>query len=124
MRALGVSSVPVAGHARNFRGMIFERDIVEHCVAAGVDPREMTVGALLRGPQVSVTVDRIADAGVLGLVLRQPLGMLAVVDDGVLVGVITLARIAEHLIDDSDLELTMGHPWWPTDPSIRVPDDR
>lgn len=47
-------------------------------------------------------VDRMADAAVLRMVLRQPLGILPVVDGGVLVGVITVAGIAEHLIDDGD----------------------
>jgi CBS domain-containing protein len=113
MRALGVSSVPVHGEESGFLGMVFERDIVEHCVAAAMDPREMPVGALLRGPQASVPADRTADASVLGLVLRQPLGMLPVVEAGVLVGIITLAGIAAHLIDDEDLDESMGHLWWP-----------
>ncbi len=113
MRALGVSSVPVDGRDSRFLGMVFDRDIVEHCVAAAVDPREMPVGALVRGPQVTVSADRVADASVLGLVLRQPLGQLPVVEAGVLVGIITLAGIAAHLIDDDDLDETMGHLWWP-----------
>ncbi len=118
MRALGVSSVPVSGAENGFLGMVFERDIVEHCVAAAVDPREMPVGALLRGPQDSISVDRVADASVLSLVLRQPLGMLPVVEAGTLVGIITLAGIAAHLIDDhddpdDDGDASLGHLWWP-----------
>lgn len=113
MRALGVSSVPVACSENGFLGMVFERDIVEHCVAAAVDPREMPVRALLRSAQDWVSGDRVADAEVLGLVLRQPLGMLPVVDGGVLVGVITLAGIAAHLIDDSEVDATMAQMWWP-----------
>jgi len=114
MRALGVSSVPVAGPHNGFIGMVFERDIVEHCVAAAADPREMCVGALVQGSQPAVNVDRVADAAVLSLVLRQPLGMLPVVDHGVLVGVITLAGIAAHLIHDDADDATVGHLWWPT----------
>ncbi len=118
MRALGVSSVPVNGAANGFLGMVFERDIVEHCVAAAVDPREMPVGALLRGPQATIAADRMADATVLSLVLRQPLGMLPVVDAGELVGIITLAGIAAHLIDDhddveDDADASLGQLWWP-----------
>lgn len=113
MRALGVSSIPVAGRRNGFLGMVFERDIVEDCVAAAVDPREMRVGALVRGSQPAIDVDRVADATVLGLVLQQPLGMLPVVEQGVLVGVITVAGIAEYLIDDSELDTAMGQMWWP-----------
>ncbi len=119
MRALGVSSVPVDRRGVGFLGMVFERDIVEHCVAAGADPRQMPVGALLRGPQTMVSADRVADATVLGLVLRHPLGQLPVVDDGVLVGVITLAGIAAHLIDD-DLDEPVGHLWWPADDRLQA----
>jgi predicted transcriptional regulator len=121
MRALGVSSVPVAGAHNGFIGMVFERDIVEHCVAAAADPREMCVGALVQGSQPAVEVDRVADAAVLGLVLRQPLGMLPVVDGGVLVGVITLAGIAAHLIDDDGDDATVGHLWWPTREAVEPP---
>ena len=120
MRALGVSSVPVAGPRNGFIGMVFERDIVEHCVAAAADPREMCVGALVQGSQPAVNINRVADAGVLNLLLRQPLGMLPVVDQGVLVGIITLARIADHLIDDED-DANPGHPWWPERESDDLP---
>jgi CBS domain-containing protein len=117
MRALGVSSVPVCNAVNGFIGMVFERDIVEHCVAAALDPRVMPVGSLVQGPQQSVNVDQTADSRVLGLVLRQPFGMLPVLDLGVLVGVITMAGIAAHLIDDTDLESTAGRLWWPSDPT-------
>jgi CBS domain-containing protein len=113
MRALGVSSIPVAGAANVFIGMVFERDIVEHCVANAVDPREMAVGDLVQMPQQTVNADQPADSAVLGLVMRQ--GVLPVVDAGHLVGVITLSGIASHLIDDADLEV--GRMWWPTGPA-------
>ena len=121
MRALGVSSVPVACRNAGFLGMVFERDIVEHCVAAAEDPREMQVGALLRSPQEWVSGDRVADASVLGLVLQQPLGVLPVVDAGILVGVLTLAGIAGHLIDDTDLEAAMGQLTWPAGDGVETP---
>lgn len=119
MRALGVSSVPVCSDENDFIGMVFERDIVEHCVAAALDPRVMPVGSLVQQPQHSVDAHQTADSQVLGLVLRQPFGMLPVLDHGVLVGVITMAGIAAHLIEDGDLDTTMSKLWWPADPSAR-----
>ncbi len=47
------------------------------------------------------------------MVLRQPMGQLPVVDNGVLVGVITLAGIASLLIDDRDPDGAAGRLFWP-----------
>jgi len=113
MRALGVSTVPVSDRQNGFIGMLSDRDIVERCVADAVNPGEMPVGDLVQGPQQCVKANRVADSSVLGLVLRQPLGVLPVVEDGILVGVLTLAGMAGHLIDDTDLDGSAGQPWWP-----------
>jgi CBS domain-containing protein len=123
MRALGVSSVPVTDFGNHFIGMVCERDIVEHCVAAARDPREMAVGDVVQRPQHSVDADHPADSTVFGLVLRHPLGMLPVLDNGALIGVITLSGIAAHLIDDTDLDGTSARLWWPA-ASARGPDGR
>ena len=114
MRALGVSSVPVSGSGNDFIGMLSERDIVERCVADGQDPRLISVGSLVQNCQQTISVDQPADSAVLGLVLRQPFGLLPVVDNGVLVGVITLAGITSQLIDDKELDASAPRLWWPT----------
>jgi CBS domain-containing protein len=112
MRSLGVSSVPVSGADNEFLGMVFERDILERCVAEAIDPGEMAVGRLLNLPQTWIDADQPADSAVLRMILQQPLG-LPVVDHGVLVGVITLAGIAAHLIEDDDVEDGTVQRWWP-----------
>jgi len=114
MRALGVSSIPVSGASDDFIGMLSERDIVERCVAAGQDPRVTRVGALVQNCEQTVAADHPADSSVLSMVLRQPLGQLPVVENGVLVGVITLAGIASLLIDDRDPDGAAGRLFWPT----------
>jgi CBS domain-containing protein len=116
MRALGVSSIPVAGDNDSFIGMLSERDIIERCVAAALDPGEITVGSLVLGPAVTVDVCQPADSAVLGLVLRQPQGIVAVLENGVLAGVITVAGIASYLIDEDDLD-GIGAQWWPAGPA-------
>ena len=116
MRALGVASVPVADAGDCFIGMVRERDIVENCVAAALDPRELTVGAIVSRHQYAVSVGDQADSNLLGILLRQPSGMLPVVDRGVLVGVITVVSIASHLIDDDDTT-TASELWWPANPT-------
>ena len=112
MRSLGVSSVPVCGADNEFLGMVFERDIVQRCVAEAIDPGEMAVGRLLNLPQNWIDADQLADSAVLRMVLEQPLG-LPVVEHGVLVGVITLAGIAAHLIESDDVEDRTVQRWWP-----------
>jgi CBS domain-containing protein len=116
MRALGVSSIPVARDDNSFIGMLSERDIIERCVAAAINPGETTVGSLVFGPPVAIDVCQPADSTVLGLVLRQPQGIVAVLDNGVLAGVITVAGIASFLIDDDDLE-SLAERWCPGDPT-------
>ena len=113
MRSLGVSSIPICGAHNEFLGMVFERDIVEGCVAEAIDPAEMAIGRILKLPQQSIDADQPADSTVLRLLLEQPLGLLPVVDHGVLVGVITLAGMAAHLIDDDDIEGETQQRWWP-----------
>lgn len=112
MRALGVSVIPVVDDNNSFAGMLRERDIVENCVAAALDPRELEVGSILSSPQSSIGAGQVADSYLLGLLLRQPFGMLPVLDHGVLVGVITVSGIADHLIDDED-DAAADQQWWP-----------
>ena len=113
MRLLGVSSIPICGARNEFLGMVSERDIVERCVAEAIDPGEMAVGQVLKLPQESIDADQPADSTVLRLVLEQQLGLLPVLDHGVLVGVITLAGMAAHLVDDDDIDGRTGQQWWP-----------
>ena len=114
MRALGVSSIPVSGSGDDFIGMLSDRDIIERCVADAQDPGLISVGSLVRYCEQTVSADHPADATVLSLVLRQPQGQLPVVDNGVLVGVITLAGIASLLIDDRDPEGASARIFWPS----------
>ena len=114
MRPLGVSSIPVSGSGDDLIGMLSERDIVERCVADAQDPRLISVGSLVQYCEQTVSADHPADATVLSLVLRQPQGQLPVVENGVLVGVITLAGIASILIDDRDPDGGSARMFWPT----------
>jgi predicted transcriptional regulator len=116
MRALGVSTVPVAGEGNGFVGMVRERDIVENCVAAALDPRQLAVGSIVSRRQRTISAGQAADTHMLGLLLRQPGGMLPVLDHGVLVGIITIESIAAHLIEDDDA--TAGRLWWPNPPDV------
>ena len=114
MRASGAVSLPVSDERGLFLGMLSDRDIVERCAADGHDPRAVTVGSLLDGQQQVVDPDRAADPTVLAMIVRAPLAELPVIENGILVGMISVADIAVPMVDsmasDNDLE-----GFWPTD---------
>jgi CBS domain-containing protein len=114
MRASGAASIPVSDERGLFAGMLSDRDIVERCTADGHDPRAVTVGALLQGQQQVIDPDREADPTVLAMIVRQPLAVLPVVENGILVGMISVADVALPMVDggagDNDLD-----GFWPTD---------
>ena len=113
MRAAGISAVPVTDERARFLGMLSDRDIIENSVAAGQDPNAVTAGSLVRPGQPSVDPGRVADQTLLAMVVAQPQPELPVVEDGSLVGMLTVADLAvplmEQFDDDSLDEL------WPDD---------
>jgi predicted transcriptional regulator len=116
MRGSGVSSIPVSGAHGMFIGMLSDRDIIERCVADARDPQAVSAGSLLDGVAPMVEPSRCADASVLGMILRQPLAELPVVENGVLVGMISAADLAVPLIADDlvdDLVDDMVAELWP-----------
>jgi len=114
MRASGAVSIPVSDECALFMGMLSDRDIIERCVADGHNPRAVTVGWLLPRQQPVIDPDRAADAAVLAMIVRQPLAELPVVENGLLIGMISVADAARPLLDgevaDSDLD-----GFWPYD---------
>jgi predicted transcriptional regulator len=68
----------------------------------------VTVGSLLDGQQQVVDPDRAADPTVLAMIVRAPLPELPVIENGILVGMISVADIAVPMVDsmasDNDLE--------------------
>jgi CBS domain-containing protein len=104
MRASGAVSIPVSDECALFLGMLSDRDIVERCVADGHDPRAVTVGWLLPQQQPMIDPDRVVDAAVLAMIVRRPLAELPVVENGVLIGMISVADAAVPLLDDEFTE--------------------
>ena len=115
LRAHATAAVPVCGDLGVYVGMLTTKDIIDRCVADGQDPRTTTAGSLILSPGPVVHPDDDAGSTVLDLLLAQPVPMLPVVDDGQLVGVITLDAIAEHLVDtivDDDDIAGSDRDWW------------
>jgi CBS domain-containing protein len=114
MRASGAAAIPVSDECALFVGMLSDRDIVERCVADGHDPRAVTVGWLLRAQQPMIDPDRAVDAAVLAMIIRQPLAELPVVENGVLVGMVSVADAVAPLLDDETPESDLDG-FWPSD---------
>ncbi|MEP6560951.1 MAG: CBS domain-containing protein [Nakamurella sp.] len=116
MRATGSKMVAVTDDRSRFLGIVSDRDIVERSVADGQNPNAVTAGSLVRPGQPSIDPSRIADRALLALIVAQPLAELPVIDDGRLVGMLTVADVAVPLIEQCDDE--MLDQYWPDD-SVR-----
>ena len=88
-----VGSLPVCGEDRRLRGMVTDRDIVLRCVAAEEDPAQTPVRDIMsRG---CATVSPGADCReATRLMSAHQVRRLPVVEEGKLVGVISLSDLA------------------------------
>ena len=102
MRASGLVSIPVTGDSGEFLGMLSDRDIVEQCVAAGLDPAITPVRSMFQAGQSTIRPDRIVDAAVMLQIAQYATAELPVVEDGRLVGMLSIADVAIPLLGDLD----------------------
>jgi len=100
MRASGLVSIPVTGDQGRFLGMLSDRDIVERCIAAGLDPATTPVRSVVQPGQSTTFPDRVVDAGVMLQIVQHPHAELPVVDGGRLVGMLGIADVAIPLLGD------------------------
>jgi CBS domain-containing protein len=99
MRSLDVGSLPICGEDDRLKGMLTDRDIVIKVVAAGQDPREVTVGELAEGSEI-VTLgadDTIEEA--LRTMQEHQVRRLPVIDGHRLVGMVSQGDLAQSLPD-------------------------
>jgi len=109
MRASGLVSIPVTGDMGLFLGMLSDRDIVERCIAAGLDPATTTVSSVVQPGQSTTFPTRVVDAGVMLQIAQHPYAELPVVDDGRLVGMLSIADVAIPLLGDLDEDFETEH---------------
>lgn len=110
LRAHAVPTVPVQGDNGELLGMLSARAIVERCVADARDPRTTRAGSLISSPGPAVSPEDEAGFTVLNLILGLTEPVLPVVEQGQLVGLITLNAVADHLVSalDDDPITTSG----------------
>ena len=88
-----VGSLPVCGDDRRLRGVVTDRDIVLRCVAAEEDPAQTPVRDIMtRGCATVSPTDDCREAT--RLMSQHQVRRLPVVEDGRLVGMISLADVA------------------------------
>ena len=96
MADLDVGSLPICGEDSRLKGMLTDRDIVVRAIAMGMDPETTPAGALAQGKPVTVAADddiRVA----LDLMREHQIRRLPVIEDHLLVGIVSQADVALSL---------------------------
>ena len=89
-----IGSLPVCGEDGGLRGMVTDRDIVLRCVAAEEDPAQTPVRDIMTRSCTTVAPgDDCREAT--RLMSAQQVRRLPVVEDGRLVGIVSLADLAK-----------------------------
>ena len=118
-----VGALPVCGADRRLRGMVTDRDIVLRCVAAEEDPAQTLVRDIMtRGCTAVSPRDDCREAT--RLMSVQQVRRLPVVEDGRLVGIVSLADLARSQRFDMEAAQALGEiseniiriqpPWSPS----------
>ena len=90
-----VGSLPVCGEDRRLRGMVTDRDIVLRCVAAEEDPAQTLVRDIMTRGCASVSPHEDCRAAT-RLMAQQQVRRLPVVEEGKLVGMLSLGDLARN----------------------------
>ncbi|MBW3707772.1 CBS domain-containing protein [Streptomyces griseus] len=101
MREHNVGALPVSANGDSDRmvGIITDRDIVVGCVAKGHDPAKVTAGDLAQGTPRWIEAEADVDA-VLEEMQTHRIRRLPVVENKKLVGMISVADLAQHLTEE------------------------
>ena len=102
-----VGSLPVCGEDRRLRGMVTDRDIVLRCVAAEEDPAQTLVRDIMTRGCASVSPHEDCRAAT-RLMAQQQVRRLPVVEEGKLVGIISLADLARSQRFDMEAAQALG----------------
>ncbi|MEW2485608.1 CBS domain-containing protein [Streptomyces sp. NPDC048411] len=101
MREHNVGALPISASGEKDRmvGILTDRDIVVGCVAMGHDPSKVTAGELAQG--TPRWIDANAEVNeVLEEMQSHRIRRLPVVENKVLIGMISEADLAQHLSED------------------------
>ncbi len=101
-----VGALPVCGTDRKLRGMVTDRDIVLRCVAAEEDPAQIPVRDIMTRGCASIAP--AADCReATRLMAEQQVRRLPVVEEGKVVGIVSLADLAKSRRYDMEAAQTL-----------------
>lgn len=90
-----IGSLPVTDSENRLRGIITDRDIVLRCVAAEADPKTTKVSEIMSRGIITAESSDIIDSAV-RLMSQDQVRRLPVLDDGRLVGMVSLCDLARR----------------------------
>lgn len=96
MRDMHVGALPICGDDDRLQGIVTDRDIVVYCIANGMDPSETTAAQLAQGTPVWINADA-DEQEVLGLMAKNAIRRLPVMENNRLVGMISEVDVASNL---------------------------
>jgi CBS domain-containing protein len=99
MRDLNVGALPICGEDNKLTGILTDRDIVVKCIATGQDPAMITAGEMADGTPVWVEAEADED-DVLSLMEGNKIRRVPVIEEHMLIGMISEADLAQHLSED------------------------
>lgn len=96
-----IGALPVCGNDGRVCGLITDRDIVTRCLASGRSPAETTVREVMTGRVVAARPDMDTGAAA-HLMGREQIRRLPVVENGHLLGMVTLGDLARNTDTNPD----------------------
>lgn len=106
MAELDVGALPICGEDGRLKGMLTDRDIVVRAVATGLDPEVTPARELANGTPITVSASDDARVA-LQRMQEHRIRRLPVIQDHLLVGIISQADIARELSAE-DTGITVG----------------
>lgn len=96
---LDVGAMPICGEDERLKGMLTDRDIVVEVIAKGKDPADVKAGELGGEEVVTIGADDSVDE-TLSTMKDHKVRRLPVIDGHDLVGVVSMADLAQNIDED------------------------
>ena len=101
---LGVGAMPICGNDDRLKGVLTDRDIVVEVLATGKDPHSTKAGDLGDGKPVTIGADdSVGEA--LKTMKEHAVRRLPVIDGHDLVGIVSIADLAQNIDDEETGDL-------------------
>ena len=107
LKRCNIGALPVCDSSHRLRGMLTDRDIVTRCVAADADPEQLRVSEIMsRGVVTAGPFDELGQ--VVKVMSGDQVRRLPVLDEGRLVGMVTLADMARSSLLTMEAAAALG----------------